>query len=76
MMRADGSVEVAGPSRSRGQSADRLVEGVVALAEGEPHQVIPRHRSRAAAGSQNADIGIAATPTCSGSAAQNAVLSS
>ena len=61
-----------------GQSSDRLVEGVVAFAEGEAHQVIPHIvlLDAARAGSQNADIGMAATPTFSGSAAQNAVLSS
>ena len=53
------------PVPQRGQSPDRLVEGVVALAEGEAHQVIPLV-GVSAAGSQNADIGIAATPTLSG----------
>ena len=67
----------AGNQFQRGQSPDRLVEGVVAFAEGEAHQVIPHVRVNGARPDRrNADIGMAATPNFSGSAAQNAVLSS
>ena len=69
---------VAGRSLQRGQPPDRLVEGVVAFAESEAHQVIPPWLLRGVRGGRIAECRqrMAATPTFSGSAAQNAVLSS